>query len=215
MRVTRPLLIAALTVAALLTAQQANATAAGTASAGSATVVRNGHSIPVAPVAACSVTGQQQGHSNGVTKAGLLSYGPATSTCALNAQAHTSTSTSNGTNFALTALQNYGGPLIKMASYQVKCTANTNGTNASWSFSGLTGITPPSQIPQNYTVPIKSGNTILANVIFNEVILPSPNDGSITLNMMHIVLFPNGTPPNTPTLSGDIYVGSTACSPTV
>lgn len=207
--------LTAAAAAAILTTQPANANPAGIANAGSATMVRNGHTTPVAPVAPCSLTGQQQAHSNGATKAGLVTYGPATSTCTTNTQSHTSTSTANGTNFALQALQNYGGPLIKIANYQVKCTANTNGTNASWSFGGLTGISVPPQIPQNYTVPIKSGNTILANVIFNEVILPNPNDGSITLNMIHIVLFPNGTPPNTVPLSGDIYVGSTACSPTV
>jgi hypothetical protein len=47
------------------------------------------------------------------------------------------------------------------------------------------------------------------------VILPDPNDGSITLNMMHIQLFPNGVPSGSGTqLSGDVYVGSTSCSPT-
>jgi hypothetical protein len=132
----------------------------------------------------------------------------------VDTQADTSTSTANGSKFALSALQAYGGPLIKIATYMVKCTANTNGTSASWSFGGLTGVTIPSQIPQNYTVPVQVGNTVLANLIFNEIILPNPNDGSLTLNMLHIVLFPNGTPPNTPTLSGDIYVGSTSCSPT-
>jgi hypothetical protein len=62
---------------------------------------------------------------------------------------------------------------------------------------------------------VKSDNgKLLANVILNEVILPDPNDGSITLNMMHIQLFPNGVPKNSTPMSGDIYVGSTSCSPT-
>ena len=91
----------------------------------------------------------------------------------------------------------------------------TGGTNAAWQFGGLSGITTPQQIPNNYVVPVKSTNgRLLANVILNEVILPDPNDGSITLNMMHIVLFPTGTAPGQIPLSGDIYVGSTACSPT-
>ena len=68
----------------------------------------------------------------------------------------------------------------------------------------------------DYTIPVKAANGhLLANVILSEVILPNPNDGSITLNMVHIILFPNGTPPGTTSMSGDIYVGSTACSPTV
>lgn len=219
MRATRPFqlaLLTALTAAATVVAvTPAAANPAGTASAGSATVISNGHPIPVAPVGPCSLTGQQQGSSNGATKDGIVSYGSATSSCGRDSKAHTSSSLAKGTNFALSALQNYGGPLIRMAAYQVNCAATLNGTNASWSFSGLTGVTVPTRIPQNYTVQIKSAGKLLANVILNEVTLPNPNDGSITLNLMHIVLFPNGTPDHTVPMSGDVYVGSTACSPTV
>ena len=214
----RPGVIAALVTAVAATAwlsQPASATAAGVADAGSATVVRGDHTIPVAPVAPCSLTGQQQGHSNGAARPGIVSYGPASSSCTTDAQAHTSTSTANGTNFALSVLQEYGGPLIRIAGYQVKCTANTTGTDAAWSFNGLSGVPVPAQVPQNYTIPVKAGNTLLANVILDEITLPNPNDGSITLSMMHIVLFPDGTPPNTEPVHGDVYVGSTACSPTV
>jgi hypothetical protein len=207
-------LATALTAAALL-AVPAAATAAGVASAGSATIVRDGVPLPVAPVGPCSLTGHQHGTSNGATEAGLVTYGPATSHCTLDTTAHTSTSTAKGTGFVLTALQDYGGPLIRVADYQVTCTATTGGTNASWSFGGLTGIAVPQQIPRDYTVPVTSNGTVLADVILNEVILPSPNDGSITLNLIHIVLFPQGTPPNATPLRGDIYVGATACSPTV
>jgi hypothetical protein len=208
-------LVVVATGAAVLIATPASATAAGTASAGSASIVRSSKTIPVAPVAPCSLTGQKQGSSSGASKNGLVSYGPSSSTCSRDKQAHTSSSTAKGSGFSLSALQNYGGPLIKVATYQVSCTATQNGTNASWSFSGLTGVTIPKQVPQNYTVKIKFGNTLLADVILNEVVFPDPNDGSITLNMMHIVLFPNGTPPHSTALSGDIYVGSAACSPTV
>lgn len=218
MRGTRTFQVALLvagTAAALLTAVPASATAAGTASAGSASIVRNNRTIPVAPVAPCSLTGHRQGSSSGASKNGLVSFGPASSTCTRDQQAHTSSATVKGSHFALSALQKYGGPLIRISTYQVSCTATQHGTNASWSFGGLTGLTVPQQIPQNYTVKVKSGNRLLAKVILNEVIFPDPNDGSITLNMMHIVLFPNGTPPHTTALSGDVYVGSTACSPTV
>lgn len=199
-----------------LTAAASPATAAGTASAGSAHVVRNGHTFTVPAVGPCHLAGSQHGSSQGVTQAGIVSYGSATSTCSADQTAHTSKSVANGSAFALTALQSYGGPQIKIASYQVSCSATTGGTNAAWSFSGLTGVTVPQQVPNNYVIPVKKANgTLLANVILNEVILPDPNDGSITLNMMHIVLFPNGTPQGTVPLTGDIYVGSTACSPTV
>jgi hypothetical protein len=190
-------------------------TEAGTASAGSANVVRNGHTYTVPSVGACSLAGALHGTSAGVTDVGIVAYGPANSTCAADATAHTSKSLANGTNFTLSALQSYGGPTIKVANYQVSCSATTGGTNAAWQFSGLSGITIPQQIPNNYVVPVKTANGhLLANVILNEVILPDPNDGSITLNMMHIVLFPTGTTPGQIPLSGNVYVGSTACSPT-
>lgn len=207
----------AMAATALLTTTAAAlpATAAGTASAGSAQVVRNGHTFSVAQVGPCSLAGTQQGQSPGVTRVGIVSYGSATSSCTADQTAHTSRSTASGSAFALTALQSYGGPQIRIASYQVTCTATTNGTNAAWQFSGLTGITVPQQIPNDFVVPVKTNNgRLLANVILNEVILPNPNDGSITLNMMHIVLFPTGTPPGTTPMSGDVYVGTTACSPT-
>jgi hypothetical protein len=196
-------------------AQAGQATEAGTASAGSANVVRNGHTYTVPSVGACSLAGALHGTSSGVTDVGIVAYGPANSTCAADATAHTSKSLANGTNFTLSVLQSYGGPTIKVANYQVSCSATTGGTNAAWQFSGLSGITIPQQIPNNYVVPVKTANGhLLANVILNEVILPDPNDGSITLNMMHIVLFPTGTTPGQTPLSGNVYVGSTACSPT-
>ncbi|HEX3588706.1 MAG TPA: hypothetical protein VHV74_03670 [Pseudonocardiaceae bacterium] len=218
-RVFQSAIVGALVVAGVLTglapASAAHATAAGIASAGSADLVRNGKTVPVAPVGPCSLTGPTHGASNGASKKGLVTFGTATSTCTLNRKQHTSTSTASGKTFTLSALQAYGGPTIKIASYQVTCAATQSGTNASWQFSGLSGVTVPKQIPNNYQVAIKATNgTLLANVTLNEVILPKPNDGSITLNMMHIQLFPNGTPKNTTSLSGDVYVGSTSCSPT-
>jgi hypothetical protein len=196
-------------------AQAAQATDAGTASAGAANVIRNGHTYTVPSVGVCSLAGAQHGTSPGVTDAGIVAYGPATSTCTTDATAHTSQSTAKGTNFTLSVLQSYGGPTIKVANYQVSCTATTGGTNAAWQFGGLSGITIPQQIPNNFVVAVKTANGhLLANVILNEVILPDPNDGSITLNMMHIVLFPTGTTPGQIPLTGDVYVGKTACSPT-
>jgi hypothetical protein len=204
------------TLAGALTAAASPATVAGTASAGSAHVVRNGHTFTVPAVGPCSLTSTPHGSSSGVTEVGIVNYGAASATCSTDQTAHTSKSVATGSNFALSALQSYGGPLIKITSYQVSCSATTGGTNAAWQFSGLTGLTVPQQVPNNYTEPVKSASgTLLANVILNEVILPSPNDGSITLNMVHIILFPNGTPAGTTPLSGDIYVGSTACSPTI
>lgn len=192
----------------------ASATAAGVASAGRAKVVVDSQQVTVAPVAQCSLTGKRQATSKGANKQGVVAFGSATSTCTANAAQHTSTSTSKGSTFTLSALQAYGGPTIRVASYQVTCSATNKGTNASWRFSGLTGIDVPKQIPNNYQLQVKSRKgALLADVTLNQVILPKPNDGSITMHMMHIKLFPNGVPKGVP-MSGDVFVGSTACSPT-
>jgi hypothetical protein len=211
-------IVAAVVAAGLLagfSSSAAHATSAGVASAGSATVVRDGTEIPVAPVGPCSLTGEQQGSSHGASKDGIVSFGSATSTCSADTTKHTSTSVANGNAFTLSALTDYGGPTIKVDSYQVTCAATQTGSNASWQFNGLVGITVPKDAPNNYKIAVQDGNgDLLANVIFGEVILPDPNDGSITVNMMHIQLFPNGVPKNSTPMSGDIYVGSTSCSPT-
>jgi hypothetical protein len=200
---------------AAVPAVAAPTTAAGVASAGSSNVQRGGHSFVIPDIGQCSLAGNPHGSSSGATNATIVSFGSATATCAADTGAHTSKSQATGTNFVLSALASYGGPTIGVTNYQVNCSATTGGTNAAWQFGGLSGITVPKTIPTNYVVPIKSANgTLLANAIFNEVILPNPNDGSITLNMIHFVLFPQGTPTGATPMSGDIYVGSTACSPT-
>jgi hypothetical protein len=187
----------------------------GTASGGSATVVTKGATVQVPPVGACSLTGTASGSSTGVRRAGLVSYGTVTSTCGVDGKAHTTTSTATGADFALSALTPYGGPTIELAHYRVTCTGRAGGTSATWAYSGLTGILVPKQIPNNYQVAVRSGTgAVLAEVTLNEVVLPKPNDGGITVDLMHIVLFPNGPPPNTAAMSGDVYVGSTSCSPT-
>jgi hypothetical protein len=48
----------------------------------------------------------------------------------------------------------------------------------------------------------------MATVTFNEVIVPSPPDGSMTVNLMHIRMFPLGGP-----ASGDAVVGAVHCAP--
>lgn len=214
-RVFQSAVVAAVVGAAVLVGvAPAGATPAGVASAGRANVLLDGQPVQVAPVAQCSLTGKRSAMSNGADKQGVVRFGSATSTCTSNADQHTSTATSKGSDFTLTALRAYGGPTIKVAGYQVTCAATTNGTNASWQFSGLTGITVPKQIPSNFTIRVTSAaGAVLAVVTLNQVILPSPNDGSITMHMMHIRLFPNGVPKGAP-MSGNIFVGSTACSPT-
>jgi hypothetical protein len=116
-----------------------------------------------------------------------------------------------GSRFQLDALVDHGGPRIRLERYQVTCHATDRGTDESVWLSGLTGVTVPSTIPANYTVTIPSrfaGQPPLARVIFNEVRTPSPADGSISVNLMRVTLFPDGGPQ-----TGDVVVGSASCAP--
>jgi hypothetical protein len=188
---------------------------AGLASAGSADMVYNGAQVSVGPVAQCSLPGDSQVASQGANQPGIVSFGSAQSTCTADTAKQTTTSTATGGDFSFSALQAYGGPVITLKNYQVKCTGTADATSASWTFGGLAGVSAPAQIPSGYTVSVKSGaGALLADVIFNEAVLPSPNDGSITLRLMHIKLFPNGVPAGAKPMSGDVLVGNTACSPT-
>lgn len=206
-------LLVGMTQATATTAQGPSAPA-GTANAGAASINKGQTDYEVAALAPCHLNGSQHGSSTAVQRPGVISFGAATSSCTRNNNQHTSTSTATGRNFKLSLLQSYGGPLIQVADYSVTCAATTHGTNASWRFSGLTGFNVPSNVPNNYTVQIRKSGKVLATVVLNEVILPHPNNGSITMNLMHITLFPQGMPQhNSPQVTGDVYVGTTTCSP--
>jgi hypothetical protein len=192
------------------TGQAQAATPDGIASIGSATISMAGSANQLTAVAQCNVDDRATNSTAGPSIAGVVSFGAGTTRCLKNLAHNTTTSTAIGTRFQLDALDQAGGPRIRIANYQVTCSATTEGTSASWQFSGLTGLgVLPRHIPSNYSVSIR-GDTgqVVAKVIFNEVTLSHPNDGSITLNLLHIKLLP------TSGLSGDVIVGATACSPT-
>ena len=192
------------------TGQAQAATPDGVASIGSATISMAGSANQLTAVAQCNVDGQATNSTAGPSIAGVVSFGAGTTKCVKNVTRNTTMSTAVGTRFQLDALDQAGGPRIRLANYQVTCNATTRGTTASWQFSGLTGVGAlPRNIPSNYTMWIRgSAGQIVARAIFNEVPLSHPNDGSITLNLLHIKLMPASG------LSGDVIVGATACSPT-
>ncbi|GLZ42939.1 hypothetical protein [Actinokineospora sp. NBRC 105648] len=187
---------------------------AGVAGLGSATVVKNGVADTVPPLAVCAVDGQTSASSPGDTATGVK-FGPGSSTCTTTVvdPVNSTTSTKSeatGGQFELSGLVLLGGPRVKINTYKVTCTATHTGTTVGWTFSGLSGLTGvPSPVPVNYQRELKSllGVT-LATITFNEVVLPSPNDGSIALNMAHVRFLPPSG------VSGDVVVGATACSPT-
>lgn len=199
----------AVVAAMALTAVPAEATPLGQTSLGSVDVTRDGHAVTVPPIAQCDVTADQQNSSNGTHAHGVATFGAGNTTCTKDAGAKTATMQATGNSFDLTALTPYGGPEIKLATYSASCSATATSTTAAFQFSGLQGVTAPKPIPANYTATVGPADAPQARVVFNEVIQAQPNDGSVTINMLHITLYPNGDGP----LSGDVIVGHAACSP--
>jgi hypothetical protein len=183
----------------------------GTASLGSTAFGRTNQSqILVGPMAPCDVHGTTSNSSGPIAKNGVT-FGGGTSSCTTTTAngAKTTKSVATGKNFDLTALVGGGGPRIRMASYSATCNGSSTGTNAGWAFGGLSGVTGlPAQIPSNYVYQVKKSNgTVLAEITFGEFIIPDPSDGSISLNALHIRFKPGSS------YTGDIILGSTACSP--
>src|SRR5439155_10583560 len=127
-------------------------TPAGVADLGSAEFTKAGTVITVPTLAPCRVDGVASAMSASVKKTGLT-FGGGTSSCTTTVvdpetEATTTKSEATGKDFELSALVSVGGPRIKQRSYKVTCTATQNGTNANWTFSGLTGIgSLPSPVP--------------------------------------------------------------------
>jgi hypothetical protein len=185
----------------------------GAASVGNANFTKAGTTVDVPDVAACSVEGATTASSGTVVKPGLK-FGGGTSSCVTTVvdpetEETTTKSTAEGRGFELSALVSAGGPRIRISRFTVTCNATQAGTNASWSFSGVTGITGfPSPVPQNYTKALtKRDGTVLANAVFNIVELPG--DGSVGMTMLKITFEPASG------IEGSVTVGHTSCMPTV
>ncbi|MGX7828923.1 hypothetical protein ACTG9Q_27930 [Actinokineospora sp. 24-640] len=208
--------ICAVTALALLAtgAPASASTPEGAADAGSADYVRDGSRVSIPAVAACDVQGPTTNSSGPRAEAGVR-FGSGTSSCATTVVnpgtgATKTVSTASGTEFELSALTRVGGPSIRVAGYRVTCTATKAGTDVTWTFDGMSGLSPlPSPVPSNYLREVRSSaGSLLATVMFNEVTVPSPNDGSIALTMMRIRFQPGSD------MTGEVRVGDTACSPT-
>jgi hypothetical protein len=196
------------------TAPAQAATPAGVAGLGSAGFTKNGQTITIPPLPPCSVDAVTTSTSGSVVRTGIT-FGGGTSTCTrtvVNPVNNVTTTNSEtvGKNFELSALVSARGPRIRIASYKINCSGSQSGTSATWSFSGMSGVSGlPAQIPTNYRHPVKkSDGTVLAEITFGEATLPNPPDGSIAMNMMHFRFTPASG------ISGEAIIGTTACSPT-
>jgi hypothetical protein len=166
--------------------------------------------VTVPPIAPCSTEGQPQATKNEVSVPSVVTYSNNKSVCTVDDVGEIATATVTGGRFRFDALMPYNGPRIRLAAYTARCETTLSSSKSSLQFSGLSGLQVPSRVPMNYVVTIPGGpaGKPKATVTFNEVITPSPPDGSMTVHMMHIRMFPQGGP-----VAGDAYVGTVSCSP--
>ncbi|CCH28484.1 hypothetical protein ABZ816_29300 [Actinosynnema sp. NPDC047251] len=206
--------VAAALALCLVGAPAQAATPPGVASAGSADFTRAGRHVVVPALAPCSVGGPTTASSSAVAEAGIR-FGAGSSTCTttvIDAQNNTTEtrSSAQGVDFELSALTTAGGARLKVGRWQVSCTGREDGTAAGWELEGLSGFPGlPKDIPANYRYEVKgSTGVVLAEITFSEVLLPEPNDGSLTMNLMHL-RFAEASG-----ATGDVVVGAASCSPT-
>jgi FtsP/CotA-like multicopper oxidase with cupredoxin domain len=183
----------------------------GHGSVGWTNALVQGHPISIESIATCSVGGVSSASTDGAAATGFVTYGKGKSTCDIDTTGATKV-TVTGNKFRFDGLKTYGGPVIKVKSFSVSCNTVENGSQASITITGLSGFTVPNPIPANHTVTIPSaqpGSQPIARVVLNEMIVPDPPDGSMTLNLMHVTLFPEGVSID----SGEVVLGSVSCSP--
>lgn len=175
-------------------------------SAGSLTI----GSTTVAPIAACTTGGALEATAEETSVPDVVTYSGSKSVCTLDEARELATATVTGGAFGFDALRQYGGPHLGLASYTAKCDTTATGSRMSFQFAGLSGASVPAQVPPNYLVTIPGGpdGKPMATVTFNEGITPTPEDGSMTMHLMHIRLFPQGGP-----TTGDAFVGTLYCAP--
>ncbi|MEV4312745.1 choice-of-anchor P family protein [Actinocrispum sp. NPDC049592] len=211
--------IAVVLVAAVLLTQAAPALAAtgsGTALVGSVDVTIHGKKrIVQPPVAQCLTNGGNiQNASKRIRLKGVAEYGDGNTKCTADPSNGRITVEATGQKFELNALPEFGGPRIRISNFLATCATTVSGAVARMQFSGLVGMEAPQDLPPNYTVVVPGdhkGDPPLAKIILNEILVPSPPDGSITLNLMHVIFAPTGQGP----ITGELVVGSVYCTPLV
>ncbi|HEX6357424.1 hypothetical protein [Actinophytocola sp.] len=166
----------------------------------------------VAPVAPCH-TERRLTASNTLTSVpNVVTFRNSKSVCTIDALGEEASVTVTGGRFVFDWLRRWGGPSIRLASYLAKCDAVPEGSESAFQFSGLSGVPGvlPQPVPANHKVTIAGGpnGRPWATVTFNEVHAPTPQNGSQTVHLMHIKIFPQGGPAR-----GDAYIGTVFCSP--
>jgi hypothetical protein len=101
----------------------------------------------------------------------------------------------SGQQFETTVLTQFGGPALRARTFKASCVTTANGSSGHVDLRAASGFTVPQTIPANYTRTVAGrtpGAPPMAEIIVNELIVPTPPDGSLTTNALHIRLFPQG-----------------------
>lgn len=192
---------------------QADSESVAGASVGSADLILNGVPVTIDPMAECGTGEVEQAGSAAAGVDGFVEFEGGTTTCTVDETTGVAKASVTGERFRLEGLEQYGGPsVIRLAGFTASCESGPAGSSAQFRLSGLAGLTIPSTIPPNHvvTIPGPAGAPPAATITFNETLFASPPDGSMTVHLMHIRLFPQGPPTAD---SGDIFVGSVSCAP--
>jgi hypothetical protein len=167
--------------------------------------------VNIDALARCEVGGVSTASTPGATGRGFVSFGTGNSSCTTEAEGAAKVTVS-GRRFSLEGLRAYGGPLIKIANWSASCTTTENGSSSNISLSRVSGIQLPGTIPANHTIMIPGRHATdppVAKIMINELLLPDPADGSMTVNLMHVWLFPEGVA----LAHGEVVVGTVHCAP--
>lgn len=115
-----------------------------------------------------------------------------------------------GSLYRLDVLRDLGGPPIGIA-YEATCYANSSNTWSRLWVRPMLGVWLPARVPPNYTLIIPGRlptDPIVARIVFNEQTMAEPPDSTLTMNAMHVHMFPDGPVAN----RGDFIAGSVTCS---
>jgi hypothetical protein len=197
-------------LAAPVPAHAQDHTAIASGSLGHAAIEVAGLAFTQDAIATCAADGPEDNSSGEVEIGPDTTFDGGTTTCGRAADG-TASAEVVGERFETTVLRQFGGPALRLRSYVARCTTTDNGSSGYIQLGGASGFELPEQIPVNHviTVPgVAEGDAPMARIVLNELVAPSPPDGSLTTNAMHITLFPEGGP-----ASGDIVVGTAACDP--
>ncbi|WP_235999087.1 hypothetical protein [Qaidamihabitans albus] len=180
------------------------------ASLGAVDIVVAGTPARAEPIAQCDVEGPTENSSRGSGAGRHTSYGSGDTTCARDADG-VSTAKASGRRFETEVLRQFGGPVLRVRNFSAECRTTGNGSSGYVELSGVSGFRLPSEIPPEHTITIPGraeGDPPMAELVLNELVAPTPPDGSLTTHALHIKLFPQGGPGG-----GDIFVGTATCDP--